>query len=101
MFYSSFSHSLIAHDIVYSVSVVTSHFLTGCWFYELEWDRRDGWGHLQGAVHMAAARLGFIGAMVGSCWFYKPERCISRKELRTLAIKETNPRWPECEAKKE
>ena len=30
------------------------------------WDGGDGWGHLQGAVHMVAARLGFQKAMVGS-----------------------------------
>ena len=27
-----------------------------------------GWGHLQGAVHMAAARLGCKRAMVGTEW---------------------------------
>ena len=29
---------------------------------------RGGWGHLQGAVHMAAAKLGCKKTMVGTKW---------------------------------
>ena len=58
VFYSSFPHSLIAHDIVYSVSVVISHFLMlVLWTWA---GQRDGWGHLQGAVHTAAASTSLI-----------------------------------------
>ena len=37
-----------------------------------------GWGHPQGAVHMAAARLGCTRTMVGTRWANSQPGCMSR-----------------------
>ena len=37
-----------------------------------------GWGHMQGAVHMVAARFGCEGAMVGSGWGTSRPECMNR-----------------------
>ena len=37
-----------------------------------------GWGHLQGAVHMAAGRLGCKRTMVGIGWANSRPGCMSR-----------------------
>ena len=39
---------------------------------------RGGWDHPQGAVHKAAAMLGFKGAMVGTGWAKFCPGCMSR-----------------------
>ena len=38
-----------------------------------------GWGHLQGAVHMAAARLSCKKAMLGTGWANSHPGCMNRK----------------------
>ena len=39
---------------------------------------RGGWGHPQGAMHMAAARLGCTKTMVGTWWANSQPGCISK-----------------------
>ena len=41
-----------------------------------------GWGHPQGAVHIAAARLGCKKAMVGTGWANSRPGCMSRLRKR-------------------
>ena len=42
----------------------------------------DGWGHPQGAMHMAAARLGCKRAMVGTEWVNSCPGCMNRHRKR-------------------
>ena len=42
------------------------------------WDGRGGWGHLQGDMHMVAARLGCQSAMVGIGWANSCPSCMDR-----------------------
>ena len=41
-----------------------------------------GWGHPQGAVHLAAVRLGSKGAMVGTEWSNSFPSCMDRCRKR-------------------
>lgn len=42
------------------------------------WDREGGWGHMQSAVHMAAAKLGCKRAMIGTVWAHSHPGCVNR-----------------------
>ena len=50
----------------------------------------DGWGHPQGVVHMAAARLGCEEALVGSGWANSCPGCMKGLENATLILKEVH-----------
>ena len=45
------------------------------------WDRGGGWGHPQGAVHMAAVRLGCKRNMVGTKWANSRPGCLENATL--------------------
>ena len=46
------------------------------------WDRGGGWGHMQSAVHMAAAKLGCKRTMIGTGWAHSHPGCVNRLRER-------------------
>ena len=71
--------NLLKPFIPYSTLLITSY----CALHRLCVSRKGGtggvwWGHSQGVVHMAAARLGCKRTMVGTRWANSRPGCMSR-----------------------